>query len=703
MNNNQNSPGQGRRPSVGDNSLDLSGRSAASAGSLGSNFTAASNMMAYPSQQSATPFAFPPTNSPQQQQQRVFQMQMQQHQLQLQQLQRQNQQMQLQQQQQQQASPSNSYPSASSSQRRPTGANTGGTPNSSSNNNNTTNAAFGVPPQSNSAASSKQQQQTATRTPFPLPPPPLTAAASPPSQATTQMNNTTGAETTANQRSNSVASLNLNAQQQQQQQQQLPTEKVVALLSKCNWIDKTVWASRQLLGGQAVNGFLRATATVQRIKKQRARQNAKAGTGKKAAEGESTASLDEQQAEEELLKKEIMNARTAKKLKTELDSGIQFCVVLHDTIRSILQQIDSSLPPVEPLSTSSIRFSRNTAMTTTTSLTQHNKSTSGTVTANYAATTNSYNATGANSAPTTTGPLPPPSPLQKKQSISSASMPSSAGNSAGSTLRRHRKIKLPASGEPIIQLPEFDELTGKRTCTKKEHTQRLSEILRFRALRQGDPVAARVSSRDLWILARVVKDYPGTNMTPVEFLRLSESRREQVFKDKVLIQDVEEHDGGAAAAVLVSRALVLPLPRNVSEAAEWGSQYRFFKKGSRVYAMYPQTTSLYTATVVDCTTYCRGDEDIVVVEFDGDEPDSATGMIPACHIPARFVTLIPREFPGAQTTTAAAGSKRKRSSPVTAAANSDPLNGVLDDLNFEGDLPGLDNFDDLDFDLLGDS
>jgi hypothetical protein len=44
------------------------------------------------------------------------------------------------------------------------------------------------------------------------------------------------------------------------------------------------------------------------------------------------------------------------------------------------------------------------------------------------------------------------------------------------------------------------------------------------------------------------------------------------------------------------------------------------KKGSRVYAMYPQTTSLYSATVIDSTTYCRDDDDIIVVEFDGEEP-----------------------------------------------------------------------------------
>ena len=35
--------------------------------------------------------------------------------------------------------------------------------------------------------------------------------------------------------------------------------------------------------------------------------------------------------------------------------------------------------------------------------------------------------------------------------------------------------------------------------------------------------------------------------------------------------------------------------------------------------MYPQTTALYCATVIDNTTYCRNQDDIIVVEFDGDE------------------------------------------------------------------------------------
>jgi hypothetical protein len=272
---------------------------------------------------------------------------------------------------------------------------------------------------------------------------------------------------------------------------------------------------------------------------------------------------------------------------------------------------------------------------------------------------------------------------------------SSTGAANGSTLRKHRKKKLPPSNDSGIVLPEFDE-SGKRICTKKEHMNRVFVVTRYRALRQGDFVAARVSSRDLWILARVVKDYPGPSVPPAEFLQLTDARRDQLFRDKVAIQDVE--DKSKAAESQVVRSLILPLPRSFSEAAEWCQRYR---KGSRVYAMYPHTTSLYTATVLDYTTYCREDDDIVVVEFDGDEPDH-TGAIPKCHIPARFVTIIPREFPGAQTT-----SKKRRGSfsstgPGSNSNNAPPLGAdPLDSmLMFDGPLDG---FDDLDFDLLGGS
>jgi hypothetical protein len=72
--------------------------------------------------------------------------------------------------------------------------------------------------------------------------------------------------------------------------------------------------------------------------------------------------------------------------------------------------------------------------------------------------------------------------------------------------------------------------------------------------------------------------------------------------------------------------------------------------------MYPETTSLYAATVVDNTTYCKGDDDIVVVEFDGDEED---GIMPQRHVPAMLVTLIPCEM-GGDGPIPAPGSTKKR-------------------------------------------
>ena len=135
--------------------------------------------------------------------------------------------------------------------------------------------------------------------------------------------------------------------------------------------------------------------------------------------------------------------------------------------------------------------------------------------------------------------------------------------------------------------------------------------------------------------------------------------------------------------------------------------------------MYPQTTSLYAATVIDSTTYCREDDDIIVVEFDGEEQGSyacctvygskrrngsstntpiadVTGQVPQYHIPARFVTLIPREFPASQ---ANAGANKKRKSTSQPGSASSKQKTQQDDfLAFDfGD--GLGNFDALDLDF----
>ena len=116
--------------------------------------------------------------------------------------------------------------------------------------------------------------------------------------------------------------------------------------------------------------------------------------------------------------------------------------------------------------------------------------------------------------------------------------------------------------------------------------------------------------------------------------------------------------------------------------------------------MYPNTTSLYPATIIDSSTYCRGDDDIIVVEFDGEEPDE-TGSIPKYHIPARFVTLIPKEFPSSQppaVNNKAHSNKRKSSSSTThTPERTKQQKKMTDDLMDFGDFDG--NFDALDLDF----
>jgi TolA-binding protein len=345
-------------------------------------------------------------------------------------------------------------------------------------------------------------------------------------------------------------------------------------VAQCDWKDKTIHISRQLLGGSTINGFLRATASAQRIKKQRARQFVGAKkNAKKAAELVAPGSTSpERQLTEDELKIGTMNARTAHKIKTETEQGLQFVKTLYENIQTILKELDPTgmnLPP--PIERPARVMNPPVA------------------------------------------PIVPPKPIMPPTPIKpvAAAAPLDA-LSSGSTLRKYRKGKVTIP--PLeVQLEEHD-VNGKRLFTKKEHGYQIAEILRFRSLRGGDYVAARVSSRDLWILARVARDYPSINMNPNDFLKLTLAKRDGLFREKVVVKDAEEKESGEP--IFVSRQLVLPLARSYGEAAEWGSRLR---KGMRVYAMYPNTTSLYVATVVDNMTFCRGDDDIIVVEFDEDE------------------------------------------------------------------------------------
>lgn len=663
--------------------IDVSGRSTGSSANTYVNV----QMNHVPQQQSQfttqpnPQFAFPTSPS---QQQRIFQMQMQ-HQYQLQQLQRQNQ---LQQQQRRAAAAAAAAAAANTSTSTTIGSNPPQSPVSRSV---LPPIPMGLGSAPNSLGSFMGKSPTGTSAPLQKPtinmpqqlPPP------PPLQQDSNKSITKAAPTTTTAPPNTEkAKAVSNASNKRHSMISLPPlapEKALELLKKCDWVDKTLWASRQLLGGQSVNGFMRSTATVQRLKKQRARQMNR-GKDKDPKSG------SEQEQEEEL-KKEIMNPRFAKKLKVEFEQGIQFCTMLHETICNIVREMDPTFPPMPPIhaGNSSVPVAPTPVM---------NPSTNTNTTTNTSTRTAPANLTFVQASQSTASTV-----AAKKNMTASfqQSQSASAGDASGSTLRKLRKKKLRPYTDSGVDFPEIDPTTGKRVCAKKDYPRKLTELMRFRALRKGDPVAARLTSRDLWILARVVKDYPASNLPYSEFLRLSDTRRENMFKSKVLVQDVEGQEEDTSAIVEVKRSLVLPLPRNVSEAADWGTRY---SKGSRVYAMYPHTTSLYTATVVDNTTYCRGDDDIIVVEFDGDEPD-ASGKIPQCHIPARFVSHVPREFLNPQPQPQAQTGKKRRSSltstNVSSLQNDTMWNGGLDDIDLDSSLPGLDGLDDLDFDLLGDT
>jgi hypothetical protein len=61
-----------------------------------------------------------------------------------------------------------------------------------------------------------------------------------------------------------------------------------------------------------------------------------------------------------------------------------------------------------------------------------------------------------------------------------------------------------------------------RKLTKKELGYRAFEVTRFRALKKGDYVAARFSSHDLWILARIVQDFRGPDFPVVELVNMNQ-------------------------------------------------------------------------------------------------------------------------------------------------------------------------------------
>lgn len=121
----------------------------------------------------------------------------------------------------------------------------------------------------------------------------------------------------------------------------LTHEEVAALANSCTTEQKIVWVARQILGPGNANGFSRATSTLQRLKKARARSVRASQKDKDGGRAKDEAS-DEKS--EEKLKRDTFNARLAKRMYSEMTQGIQFCHLMTDVIRGILQDIDPDNP-----------------------------------------------------------------------------------------------------------------------------------------------------------------------------------------------------------------------------------------------------------------------------------------------------------------------------------------------------------------------
>jgi len=473
------------------------------------------------------------------------------------------------------------------------------------------------------------------------------------------------------------------------------SELTQLVLDTCDWPDKLLHVTRSLLGGSNANGFLKAASSVQRVKKQILKQNNKQNNNENnSAESEMKKGISSQEQKQSKLEVNI-NPRTVEKIRRELIAGMSYCASLIKIVQVILDELQPVSSPAavsaQPNENSSCTVTNKTPLTSnsvsnlSSSMHPHsnslNNSPTGISQIEYLRQQNVLRPSLVNSSndgsnnmmhPTGFPTLPydgrasmmAPLHHQGQHNLSSprnnnlsnnTSETVAAGNSNGSTLRKHRSktnyFHVNDNNNNFFPTIIEEDPENGRKLNRKEIIHKNFEILRFRSLNQGDYVAARLSnSRELYIVVHVVQswNFPENSLTTRELVTMTEAKRAAVFKEKVLVQDVEDLRNRVNEQDVKKRALpiprynILPLPRSYNEASNWGSKFR---KGFRVYAMYPSTTSLYCATVIDNTTYCRGDDDIIVVEFDGDEDEF--GKLPQRHIPARFVTLIPSQDPAA--------------------------------------------------------
>ena len=144
-------------------------------------------------------------------------------------------------------------------------------------------------------------------------------------------------------------------------------EEVATLAKACTTEQQILFVARQATGTPSTtNGFVKCTSTMMRLKKQKVRdyktkQNkqstSNAAAAAAAAAASSTASLsgnsvgertgttiEDEEANEERMKKDTFLPPLAKRMRLEMTQGLQYCNMMSDIIRSIIEDIDPENP-----------------------------------------------------------------------------------------------------------------------------------------------------------------------------------------------------------------------------------------------------------------------------------------------------------------------------------------------------------------------
>jgi len=447
----------------------------------------------------------------------------------------------------------------------------------------------------------------------------------------------------------------------QQQQQKLPPEirelatsknlmkakDALPLINSLSWEERVIYLSRHVMGGSKGNGFFRAMSKLKtmrrkmlsegepRLKKRRTSNNNDTVENFDSVPSDDHRSNGMDHAKEVGADKELeklkRSPKVAKAMLIEMGLGITFCDTVTSTIESILSEIDPKDKNYK---------GRNEEKTDVDV------------------------GMGADKHASKVKPQAGNVRSAKRVSSQDSTREQNAGVRGFFNLASNPNQRNPKSKTKVVDnLPDMDPSLTRmmpsnddapnvnanantntnphapgRKMTKKELAYWRYELNRFKTLKGGGFVVLKPSNQETRVLARVVKDWIGPNLTLPQLMSLSQANRDSIAASQVALQHAEGFNMVDSFKLKsVRRSSVLPLPCNHEE--EYESLMRC-NKGTRVYAMYPSTMSLYPATVVDNITFSKGNEKMCVVQFDGDE-DKSTGTVPQRKVPARFLTMIP--------------------------------------------------------------